>query len=240
MADEVTFCRAFLSALDSRPAKLSGDHIADARNYPAQSAFVLPKLPHPPHPARPNAKTAANPSDAEGTSSSASAGTIDVSLKPMKSTFPSVSLPAVTPSQTSIFDLKSAYATQTSIPVAKIKILYKKKPATDSKTVAEVVGQDVGGEVEFSVMLMGGAVPTTPVQSPRAVAPPTEGEKGLSAEVDAAGAGGPAAQGPSGKEVVASEEFWGDLQSFVVQRIRDEGEGQRLVGVFKEAWEKSR
>lgn len=80
-------------------------------------------------------------------------------------------------------------------------------------------------------MLMAGAVATPPVQSPPAVAPQTEEAKGL------AGAGA-AAQGPSGKEVV-NEEFWADLQAFVVQRIRDEAEGKRLVGVFKGAWEKN-
>lgn len=79
-------------------------------------------------------------------------------------------------------------------------------------------------------MLMGGAVGGTPVASPPAVAP-TEAEKGL---------GGPAAQGPNGKEVVASAEFWDDLKGFVVQRIRNEEEGEKLVGVFKAAWEKSR
>ena len=79
-------------------------------------------------------------------------------------------------------------------------------------------------------MLLGGAVATPPVQSPPAVAPQTEEAKGL------AGAGA-AAQGPSGKEVV-NDEFWTDLQAFVVQRIRDEAEGKRLVGIFKGAWEK--
>lgn len=100
--------------------------------------------------------------------------------------------------------------------------------------MAEVVGQDsVSGPVEFSVMLLGGAVAAPPaVTSPPAVAP-GEAEKGL-------GAGGPAAQGPSGKEVVASQEFWDDLRGFVIQRIRNEEEGSRLAGVFKAAWEKDR
>lgn len=155
----------------------------------------------------------------------------------MKPTHPTVPVPSVTASSTSIFDLKTAYATQTSIPAAKIKILYKKKPVTDSKTVAEVVGSDAGSEVEFGVMVLGGAV-ATPVQSPPAVAP-VEEEKGLASGSVAAAAenAGPAAQGPSGKDVV-NEAFWEDLKGFVVQRIRDEKEGERLVGVFKSAWEK--
>lgn len=96
--------------------------------------------------------------------------------------------------------------------------------------MADVIGPDSTGDVEFSVMLMGGAVASPPVQSPPAVAPQSEEARGL------AGAGA-AAQGPSGKEVV-NDEFWSDLQAFVVQRIRDESEGKRLVGIFKGAWEK--
>lgn len=38
---ELAFCKSFLSALDARPVKLSSDHIADARQYPAQGAVSL-------------------------------------------------------------------------------------------------------------------------------------------------------------------------------------------------------
>jgi hypothetical protein len=38
---ELAFCKQFLSALDARPIKLSSDHIADARQYPAQAAVCL-------------------------------------------------------------------------------------------------------------------------------------------------------------------------------------------------------
>lgn len=105
--------------------------------------------------------------------------------------------------------------------------------------MAEVIGPDAGNEVEFSVMVMGGAVPT-PVTSPPAVAP-SEVEKGLAGVGKEVGEGaGFVAQGPSGKEVVGSDVFWVDLHDFVVQRIRDEKEGERLVGVFKKAWESDR
>jgi hypothetical protein len=39
---ELAFCKSFLTALDARPAKLSSDHIADARQYPAQGAVSAP------------------------------------------------------------------------------------------------------------------------------------------------------------------------------------------------------
>jgi hypothetical protein len=35
---ELAFARQFLTALDSRPIKLSSDHVADPKNYPAQGA----------------------------------------------------------------------------------------------------------------------------------------------------------------------------------------------------------
>jgi hypothetical protein len=43
---ELAFCKTFLTALDARPAKLSSDHIADARQFPAQGA-VRPSIPYP-------------------------------------------------------------------------------------------------------------------------------------------------------------------------------------------------
>ncbi|KAH7386922.1 cell-cycle control medial ring component [Phaeosphaeria sp. MPI-PUGE-AT-0046c] len=226
---EVAFCKTFLTALDARPAKLSSDHIADARQFDAAVSYTLPRLPHPPHPQRPAPKSAQN-----------AASTLSISLKPMKSSFPTVPLSSIDAAKTSIFDLKSQYATQSSIPAAKIKILYKKKPVTDSKTVADVIGQDAGGEVEFGVMIMGGATASpavgTPVTSPPAVAP-SEAEKGLAgASTD----GGPAAQGPSGKQVVATDEFWHDLKGFIMQRTRDETEAERLAKMFRGAWESSK
>ncbi|KAJ4353684.1 uncharacterized protein N0V89_005414 [Didymosphaeria variabile] len=205
---ELTFCKTFLTALDARPVKLSSDHIADARQYPDDYFERCVNFrDNLPHPQAHEANPPHRPP------------------------------PSITASSTSIYDLKSAYSTKTSIPAAKIKILYRKKPVTDSKTVAEVLGSDAGSEVEFGVMVLGGAV-ATPVQSPPAAAPGEE-EKGLAsgAAQDESKAEAPAAQGPSGKEVV-NESFWEELRGFVVQRIRDEKEGERLVGVFKSAWEK--
>ena len=161
----------------------------------------------------------------------------------MKSSFPTVPLSDIDASKMSVYDLKQRYASSASVPAAKVKLLYKKKPVADSKTVAEVVGSDVAGEVEFGVMVMGGAVSSSageaPVQSPPAVAP-TEAEKGLgsgSGSVSEYTKTPSAAVGPSGKELVAADEFWSDLKTFVLQRIKDEAEGERLVGIFKTAWE---
>ncbi|KAF9694991.1 hypothetical protein EKO04_006973 [Ascochyta lentis] len=235
---ELAFCKTFLGAIDSRPVKLSSDYVSDARTYPATGVPILPRLPQG-HPQRPNPKAA---QDASSTS------TINISLKPMKPTTPTLPLSAVDPAKTSVYDLKQQYSTATSIPATKIKILYKKKPVTDSKLVSEVIGEDAGAEVEFGVMVMGGAAAggastpsaESPVASPAAVAP-SESDKGLAgAGANVGAAGGAAAVGPSGKEVVATDEFWGDLNNFVLQRIKDEHEGERLVGIFRKAWEADR
>lgn len=164
----------------------------------------------------------------------------------MKPSTPTLPLSAVDASKTSVYDLKSQYATATSIPAAKIKILYKKKPVTDSKLVSEIIGADAGLDIEFGVMVMGGAAAATSSESPAAspaAAAPSESDKGLAgadAGANTGAAGGAAAVGPSGKEVVATEEFWADLKNFVLQRIKDEQEGERLVGVFRKAWESDR
>lgn len=77
-------------------------------------------------------------------------------------------------------------------------------------------------------MIMGGGAAASGPKTPDVKTPEPSSE------------GGPAAQGPSGKEVVAQDKFWDDLKGFVVQRIRDESEGERLVGLFKGAWENNR
>lgn len=107
--------------------------------------------------------------------------------------------------------------------------------------MAEVLGDDAGPNVEFGVMIMGGAVAggATPVQSPPASVP-TESDKGLADAVASGGGGGAAAVGPSGKELVATDEFWKDLHNFILQRIKDEAESERLAQVFKAAWEESK
>jgi cytochrome c556 len=81
------------------------------------------------------------------------------------------------------------------------------------------------------------------VTSPPAVAPPSEAEKGLAgadASASASADHGPVAQGPSGKEVVATDEFWSDMKHFIMQRTRDEAEAERLAKIFRGAWESSK
>ena len=138
---------------------------------------------------------------------------------------------------TSIYDLKAAYAKDARVDINKIKVLWKKKPAVDSKTVAELIEDPSAKEAEFSIMLLPGAATSSPAQTPVSTPPvevpppvlPTGGNIGGSAA---------AAQGLSGtKLLLRTEEFWGDLKGFLTQRLRDEAEGERLAGVFRGAWE---
>jgi hypothetical protein len=118
---------------------------------------------------------------------------------------------------TSILDLKEEVTAQTSIPSAKLRVLYK-KPVPDSKILKELVGDDES-KMEFSIMVLGGAAS---VKKSDEEVIPVEGA---------------VAQGVSGKEVLAKEEFWGDLKGWLVQRLRDEGEAERVFGVFRGALE---
>jgi len=38
-----------------------------------------------------------------------------------------------------------------------------------------------------------------------------------------------------GKSVLATDEFWSDLKGFLVQRLKDEKEGEKVWGVFRDA-----
>lgn len=105
-----------------------------------------------------------------------------------------------------------------SAKLENIRILYKKKPCLDSKTVKEIVGDEgTGKEVEFTVMVIGGFVESVSQQASNP---------------------GPVSQGPSGDEILRSEEFWGDLKGFLLQRLRDEEKAREALNVFQEAWRK--
>jgi hypothetical protein len=36
-------------------------------------------------------------------------------------------------------------------------------------------------------------------------------------------------------QMLQNDEFWADLKDFLVQRLRDEDQGERLVGLFRKA-----
>ncbi|KAI2620184.1 cell-cycle control medial ring component-domain-containing protein [Hypomontagnella submonticulosa] len=196
---EVSFAKSFLSALDNRPIKLSPDHVEDPKSYAARGAYILPKMP------KTMSKRKAS-SLAPGQERS-----LTVAVKSLRNPPLDVKLTSQTPN-TSVLDIKTAVSQETGIPVDKMKLLHKKKPIPDSKVLKDLAGE---GEtnVEFSVMVMGGAaaIKTTPAQ----------------ADV---------AQGQSGAEVLDTKEFWDDLKGFLLQRIRDKKIAGELGDTFQAAW----
>lgn len=137
------------------------------------------------------------------------------------------------------------------VSVEKIKILYNKKPIPASKkTIAEVVDDGIAKEIEFGVMVMGGA--PDQVKSPAEAMPATDAASTTKAPESAATNSTPmegvekvtsppvstntSGSGPVGVQVLTQKEFWDDLQAFLEQRLRDEGEAARLRKVFEGAW----
>ena len=166
---------------------------------------------------------------------------ITVSLKSLRNPPLDLSLSAK-PLTTSIHELKQIVAeTIGSSGTDKIRLLYRKKPCSDSKTLKDV-GDDApaGGEIELSVMVIGGAQMSTGDENRMPAASETSPDNvtgGASKDEDRRMEDASAARGQSGKEVLNSEDFWQDLKGFLVQRIRDEGIAGKAFESFKQVWE---
>lgn len=126
-------------------------------------------------------------------------------------------------------------ATRTGLPIAKVKLLYNKKPVgADSKVLKDIIGEEVkeGAEFEFGVMILGGGTVIAPkVASPSPSVKEEEETQKTKEEVKNV-----VAQGPSGREVLATEQFWGDLHGFLQQRVKDEAVAAEACEVFRGAW----
>ncbi|CCF33034.1 hypothetical protein CH063_05299 [Colletotrichum higginsianum] len=147
---EVVFARQFLATLESRPAKLSADHVEDPKNFPARPPYILPKMPKP----------MSKPTNlAPGQERS-----INVTLKSLRNPPLDIKLSSQT-LNTSILDIKTAVETRSRIPVDKMKLLYNKKPVADSKVLKDLLTDDQSS-LEFSVMVIGGAAAIKAEPSP--------------------------------------------------------------------------
>lgn len=233
---EVQFAKTFLSTLDRRPVKLSSDFVSDPKKYPSQSPYTLPRPTHP-FPTR----------DQSATSNSSS--TISITLKPTKPTPEALTLTGLDPLQTTVLDLKTRFAETHSLSLSSVKILHAKRPAPDLKTLRDLLPTPTPKEAELGVMVLGGsggaaaraegvASPPPSVPVPAAFPPPPSAEaKEASAPLSEAAAGSGAEGGAAAAAAagVGDEKFWGDLKDFLVQRLRDEAEGERLLGLFRGA-----
>lgn len=141
------------------------------------------------------------------------AKSLTVTFKSLRNPPLDISLPPQDPT-TSVHTLKSHLESASGIPAAKLRLLYKKKPVTDSKILKELMSEEdltAGVDtLEMGVMVMGGS------SSVRAPVPAEE------------------------KSVVETDAFWGDLRGFLLQRVKDEKEGGELYDLFRGAWEGSR
>ncbi|KAK0626147.1 cell-cycle control medial ring component-domain-containing protein [Immersiella caudata] len=215
-ASEIAFAKSFLSLLDTKPTKISADHVEDATKYPATTPHILPPTPSQPPLRRSKPSTTSTPG---------SAPSITVHVRSLRNPPLDITLPAQTIGTTSTLDIKTSVSEQTGIPTDKLKLLYNKKPVGDSKTLKDVLGDggEKKGSVEFSVMVIGGAATLAAAEAARGGASQEGGEN--------------VAQGLSGEGVLATEEFWSDLRGFLQQRVRDEKVAGEAAGLFKGAWE---
>lgn len=199
--------------------------------------YVLPK---PVHPFPRRDRPAATPG---------SQSTIAVTLKPMKAGSDTVELASQSPDVT-VLDLKTQYAQKTSNDVGKIKLLYNKRPASDLKTLKELLPDPTPKTAELSVMILGAPGITAAVAAPPQVASPAiqvpdpstvpskmdidSTPAPLSEKAETAAVSVSTEKG-STSDVLQSDEFWKDLEDFLVQRLKDQSEGQRLTGLFRTA-----
>ncbi|TLD33255.1 hypothetical protein PspLS_00815 [Pyricularia sp. CBS 133598] len=224
MANEVVFARQFLSQLDALPTKLSPDHVEDPRSYPARAAYILPRPPK--AMSKPHGRAAAPGSDRS----------VAVSLRSLRNPPLDIKLAPQPVSTTSVQDVKAAAAEQAGLPADKMKLLFKKKPVADSKTLAELLEGAGGADetiVEFTVMVLGGAVPSRPAGG-GAEAGDVQMKEAAAA---AAAASTSTAQGVSGVDVLKTDDFWTDLNGFLLQRVRDEKVADEVSGLFRKAWD---
>ncbi|KAL8987649.1 MAG: hypothetical protein Q9169_008674 [Polycauliona sp. 2 TL-2023] len=233
---ELSFAKSFLATLDSRAIKLQPDHAADLKTLELKGPYTLPRYSSSPTMQQPSSTSTSTSSAAANTSSSSpsSPNAITITLRSLKNPPLNLSLPAQQLT-TSIHALKQRIAQEINRDSTEgIKILYQRKPCSDAKTVAEVVGDEgkEKGEVEFGVMVVGGvAVAATGADKGSAA-----GGEDVKME-DGKGEDAPVAQGQSGEEVLGSAEFWDDLKGWLMQRVRDEGKAEEAWSLFKRGWD---
>ncbi|OAP61530.1 hypothetical protein AYL99_03733 [Fonsecaea erecta] len=249
---DLQFAKQFLTSLDNKPNKYQPDHVFDPQTFQMRLPYTLPKLSTPPHPPPPKSV----PVTAAAPGSQPSTPTLTLTLKSPRNPNVTLVIHSVPPATATIQDLKEQIQTSLGGPgvvhLDKIKLLLNKKPIPPSKrTVAEALaGLGTGSDVEFGVMVMGGApdppqthitvslnneTTTSNATLTTTVAgtggKPTESKK-------TGGAEGTPMEGVQSatSSVLESQEFWDDLQKFLEQRIGSSNEAGKLRGTFERAW----
>ncbi|KAL6832426.1 cell-cycle control medial ring component domain-containing protein [Trichoderma camerunense] len=215
---EVAFAKTFLTSLDSRPIKLSPDHIEDPKTFPPRPPYILPRMPTP----------MSKPSSRLPPGSERS---IDITLKSLRNPPLDITLPA-TPLSTSILDVKAAVNAQTRIPVEKMKLLLNKRPVADTKVLKELLAKESDRTIDFSVMVIGGAaaIPPPADEKPAGEAMETTDEPVATAQADAAAV----------EAELESDAFWADLSGFLQQRLKAQDKAEELSSLFRSSWQASK
>ncbi|KAL7795263.1 cell-cycle control medial ring component domain-containing protein [Trichoderma ceciliae] len=214
---EVAFAKTFLTSLDSRPIKLSPDHIEDPKTFPPRPPYILPRMP------TPMSKLASLSRPAPGQERS-----ISISLKSLRNPPLDMTLPAL-PLSTSVLDVKSAVQAQTRIPIDKMKLLLNKRPVTDSKVLKELLANESDKTIEFSVMVIGGAAAIPPEEKPADDAMETDMPVST-AQADEA----------TVEAELESDAFWEDLKGFLQQRLKAQAKAEELSSLFRSSWQAGR
>ncbi|KAL7937471.1 cell-cycle control medial ring component domain-containing protein [Trichoderma chlorosporum] len=213
---EVAFAKTFLTSLDSRPIKLSPDHIEDPRTFPARPPYILPRMP--------TAMSKPSSRLAPGQERS-----ISVTLKSLRNPPLDISLAAL-PLSTSVLDVKAAVSAQTRIPVDKMKLLLNKRPVADTKVLKELLDKESDKTVDFSVMVIGGAAAIPPEEKTPAGEAMDTDEPVATAQADAA----------TVEAELESDAFWADLGGFLQQRLKAQAKAEELSSLFRSSWQASR
>ncbi|KAI9828897.1 MAG: hypothetical protein M1819_006512 [Sarea resinae] len=257
---ELSFAKQFLGTLDSRPIKTASDYAEDPRHYPAQRAYTLPKLARPMHKRQ---KLVAPGSSRSVTIHLKSLRNPPLNLtltsQPLSTSVHELKAHVAEATKAPPHKVKLLHNKK---PCADIRTV-REVLGLDDETAAvegpvEFSVMVIGGATASSPATPAPSSPgiSTPsgvgagVGSPRIATPVMEtAHSAADVKTDAdpmdidpkvpshsPASEVPVAQGPHGTTVLASEPFWDDLKGFLLQRLRDEAEGQEVFEVFRDAW----
>ncbi|KAL7922968.1 cell-cycle control medial ring component domain-containing protein [Trichoderma austrokoningii] len=215
---EVAFAKTFLTSLDSRPIKLSPDHIEDPKTFPPRPPYILPRMP------TPMSKSSSLARSAPGQEPS-----ISITLKSLRNPPLDITLPAL-PLSTSVLAVKAIVNEQTRIPIDKMKLLLNKRPVVDSKVLKELRASESDRTIDFSVMVIGGAAAIPPAKEEEVVVDMAEDVPVSTAQADEA----------TVEAELEAEAFWADLKGFLQQRLKAQGKGEELANLFRSSWQASK
>lgn len=174
---------------------------------------------------------------------------VSIQFKTLRPPHISYSTPPLNVAKTTILTCKFLLSQNTTIPIDKLKLLYKGKVLGDVTFLREVFGDQgvEGGAGVLNVMLMGGAVPKAGSGAGAGVAQLVETGQG---EMDVDKEGTPVVQAENkeadpGMEmdvdrkvgVLGTEEFWEELKAWLGSKLEGgEAAPEEVVHVFREAW----